>query len=122
MSDEAKALRELLDLIKDDGHALCFQTFAQYRQVLIGEVRRKLRDIEGAPDAEPKLHWYLFTFAWGNRQATRAYGFSTPEIGGGRMREAKKLCGCPPTAVILSISQLGYMSQAEMEGEDHEFG
>lgn len=44
---ELEALHGLLDLIRDDGHALLFQTFGQYRTNLINEVRRKIRGVEG---------------------------------------------------------------------------
>lgn len=44
------ALRDLLDLVRDDAHAMSFQSLAQYRKVLIGEIGRKIRGLEQPGD------------------------------------------------------------------------
>ncbi|MGS8281629.1 hypothetical protein ACU7AI_27125 [Pseudomonas aeruginosa] len=52
--NQTKALRDLLELVKDESHALCFQTFSQYRQALAGEIRRQIIKVVAATEyADP---------------------------------------------------------------------
>jgi len=43
---EVKALSALLDLIRDDGYAISFQSFGQYRTALANEIKRQVRGLE----------------------------------------------------------------------------
>lgn len=113
------ALQDLLALVRDDGHALCFQTFTQYRQALAGEIRRKLKDLTPPIEAGPQLHWYCFTFQTGNRVATSCFGFQGGYINGKRIDAARDATPICRTAVVLNISFLGVMTQAEFGGTAH---
>ena len=116
---EARALTELLHLIRDDGYSITFQSTGQYRTALINEVRRKIRGLERdavTGNAEPKFHYYSFAFAQGNCQASVYIGYDDFGVTLPKIEAAKKTAGTVGAAVLLSCCYLGHMTRAEMTG------
>lgn len=118
MSD-IKALNELLALIRDDGYAISFQSLGQYRVALANEIKRQVRGLDRdavTGNAEPKLHYYSFAFAFGSSQASVYIGYDDMAVTLPRIEAAKKSSGVFGTAVLLSCCYLGHMTNAEMRG------
>lgn len=116
---EVKALEGLLELIRDDGYAISFQSLGQYRVALANEIKRQVRGLDRdavTGNAEPKFHYYAFAFASGNCQASVYIGYDDMAVTLTRIEGAKHSAGLTGTAVLLSCCYLGHMTTAAMTG------
>lgn len=119
---EVKALEGLLELIRDDGYAISFQSLDQYRVALANEIKRQVRGLDRdavTGNVEPKFHYYSFAFSQENSQASIYIGYGDRAVTMARIQDAKESLDLVGTAVLLSCCYLGYMTRAEMTPEGY---
>lgn len=115
---EAKALNELLALIRADEYAISFQSLGQYRSSLVNEIKRLLRGLERevvTGNNEPKLHYYAFSFSSGVKSASVYMGWPEQPVTRAKIEAARAALNIG-ASVLVSCSYLGHMSQSEMLG------
>jgi len=116
---EAKALTELLHLLRDDSYAITFQSTGQYRAALINEVRRKIRGLECDPIPfadEPKFHYYALAFTAGGMGASIYIGWPDLPVTLAKINEAREASLIGESSSLVSCCYLGHMTRNEMTG------
>ena len=116
---QVKALSALLELIRDDGYAISFQSLGQYRVALANEIKRQVRGLESVPvtgNAEPKLHYYAFSFSTGIKSASVYIGWPDLPVTMAKINEARADLNLG-ASVLVSCCYLGHMTRHEMTGE-----
>ena len=115
---EAKALNELLALIRADDYAISFQSLGQYRTALINEVKRQIRGLERevvTGSDEPKLHYYAFSFSSHGKIASSYVGWPDFPVTIAKIEEARAGLNLG-ASVLVSCCYLGHMTKSEMVG------
>jgi len=112
-------LRDLSELICDKGYAAGFQSVSEYRKALNDVVWDRLRVVlaqeAGQDNAEPKLHYYAFSFSTGIKSASVYIGWPDQPVTMARIEEARASLNLG-VSVLMGCSYLGHMSPSEMTG------
>lgn len=115
---EAKALNELLALIRADEYAISFQSLGQYRTALVNEIKRLVRGLERevvTGNDEPKLHYYAFSFSSVVKSASAYIGWPDFPVTMAKIEEARAGLNLG-SSVLVSCCYLGHMTKSEMVG------
>ena len=112
-------LRDLSALICDKDYAAGFQSVSEYRKALNDVVWDRLRVVlaqeAGQDNAEPKLHYYAFSFSSGAKSASVYIGWPDEPVTMAKIEEARAGLNLGPS-VLMGCSYLGHMSPSEMTG------
>lgn len=112
-------LRDLSALICDNDYAAGFQSMGQYRKALNDEVWRNLRIVLAQEselgNAEPKLHYYAFSFSSGIKSASVYMGWPDQPVTLAKIEEARADLNLG-ASVLVACSYLGHMTRSEMTG------
>ena len=92
------------------------------RDRTINSLRQKLAEKRAGKPDKGEEHWHSFAFMWVEKgtethHANAKAGFPDRKITNPHLKELKKSIGAPESAVLLSASYLGYMTEDELTGD-----
>ena len=112
-------LRDLSALICDKDYAAGFQSVSEYRKalndVVWGRLRIVLAQEAGQDNAEPKLHYYAFSFASGVKSASVYIGWPDFPVTMAKIEKARAGLNLG-ASVLVSCCYLGHMTKSQMVG------